>query len=66
MANNMLLYRAIKPIRKGEQMLAWYSTKVQQELCDIVAPSNDDYKNFNELLMSTENGNIKKKILFFF
>ncbi len=66
MANNMLLYRAIKPICKGEPMLAWYSTKVQQELCNMIIPTSD-YEDFNELLMSTENGrsnnnnnNIKK------
>ena len=55
-ANNMLLYRAINSIRKGDELLAWYSPKVQQELCEIIAPSND-FKNFNELLISSENGN---------
>jgi hypothetical protein len=44
----MLLYRAIKPIRKGDELLAWYSSKVQQEL---ITPAND-FKN--ELI---ENGN---------
>ena len=57
----MLLYRAIKPIRKGDQLLAWYSPKVQQELCNMIAPVND-CKNFNELILSSENGKLSKII----
>ncbi len=31
--NNMLYYHAIKPIKMGEPLLAWYSQKVEEELC---------------------------------
>lgn len=32
LSNNMLYYKAIKPIKCGEQLLAWFSASVELEL----------------------------------
>jgi hypothetical protein len=32
LTNNMLYYRVVKPIRKGDCLLAWYSANVEAEL----------------------------------
>ena len=34
--NNMLYYRAIKPIKKGEPLLAWFSSIVENELAKSI------------------------------
>lgn len=31
-SNNMIYYRVVKPIKSGEQLLAWFSPQVEHEL----------------------------------
>ena len=53
LSNNMLYYRAIKPIRKGDQLLAWYSANVEAELSrsllgrDAINPNRVAFKSSN-------------------
>lgn len=51
----MLYYRAIKPIRKGDQLLAWYSPSVELELYKVLLTiqSNEDLKSLNGILEAT-------------
>jgi len=48
----MLFYRALKPIKKGDPLLAWYSASVERELSQallnrdfINAVLNDSFHN---------------------
>lgn len=64
----MLYYRAIKPIRKGDQLLAWYSPSVELELYKalLTIQSNEDLKSLNGILEATTGKIIqllRKKIL---
>lgn len=60
LSNNMFYYRATRPIRKGEQLLAWYSCGVESELFRsslfILSQANEEIKALNVLLESTIGG----------
>lgn len=61
LSNNMFYYRAIKPIKRGEPLLAWYSDTMEQELFKRVfqLPNNNqnntNMKHLN-LLLESNNG----------
>jgi len=56
LSNNMLYYRVIKSIRKGDQLLAWYSASVEVEVSKSLLNRdciNSSSNNTDLLLMST-------------
>lgn len=54
LSNNMLYYRALKPIQKGDYLLAWYSNSVEIELFKhaLMLQSDEDVKILNGFLDS--------------
>lgn len=55
-SNNMLFYRAIKPIQKGDHLLAWYSSSVEVELFKhaLMLQADEDIKILNGYLDSID------------
>jgi hypothetical protein len=58
MTNNMLYYRAIKPIEKGEPLLAWYSSNMENELSKSLLGR----EQINPLTSQSDSSNICGKL----
>jgi hypothetical protein len=64
LSNNMLYYKVIKRIKKGDQLLAWYNPNVELELSRSLL--NRDYINPNNNSNNKSSNKLDGNYLFLF